>query len=258
MAVDVVILPPSSLIVTDIVANTYDAAKTAAETSTVSIAAAFLQTLINLQYLNLARDYYNLYKDQRDFYYNTFQQNGELPFANEQFSVAQYNPDYVGLFNAGILPPGALYIFKPIYNNRRVNFISGAISRHARMYNAQVEQSTSLEVDLACTYTDWFSYQFRYEEHKRDVFNERRWANQMDALSYGIKEAATVERGLATSFNAMDEASTKLGNSFAVLGDGYALYKNRKNVINNFLGMPAAELKPINSNYDETTFANYA
>lgn len=224
-----------------ILANIPDTSNRIIDSIGVTAAATIFSLYIQAKYLNLAEDYYDLYKDQRDFYYNNFQGQGELPFTNEQFGVAPYNPDYIGVFHVGILPPGALYLFNPLIALRR-SFVSPSWTRKARMYNSQLEVSGSYAADTAAIADDWYSYMFRYEEHKRDVFNERRWANQMDALSYGVKEAANVERGLATSFAVFDEAQGQVVSEINSVGNGLSTYLQRKDTLSKLLSEPKSQL----------------
>lgn len=186
-------------------------------------------------YNQLAQNYFNDYQSQREFYFNTFQLSGEQPFNTEQFGISFYSPTYTATFYTGsVFPPSAMYLFNPQIFNRRAALgdnvsVQGTWYRFAERYsplnatNIQ-EASGSFGMDVADIFDDWFSYMFRYEEHKRDVFNERRWADQMGSLSYGVKEAYAVEREMGTSFEVYDKAQGQLISSEDTVLNGLATF----------------------------------
>ena len=196
----------------------------------IALAAVVVSIAIAENYINLANNYYADYSVMRNFYYNTFQQQGELPFTNETFGLAFYAPDYIGVNNVGYLPPGAWYLFNPELVSRTAN-ITATQGRYGSRYSAPLEVAGSAPMDVASITDDWNSYMNRYEEHKRDVFNARWWASRMDALSYGNKEAAMTERGLATSFAVFDNASGELESNINSIGNGLASYRNYVNTV---------------------------
>jgi hypothetical protein len=194
---------------------------------------------VNNQYQTLASNYFNDYQAQRNFYFSTFQASGEAPFATEQFGVPFYAPDYVGHNSAfyggptGYFPPGAWFFFNTVLTNRIGAIGSssafGYWQRYASRYTANgnsinLENSSTFAMESASIVDDWNSYMNRYEEHKRDVWNEKRWADQMGSLSYGVKEAYTVERGLGTAFWQFDEAQGQMISADATLGNGLATF----------------------------------
>lgn len=212
-------------------ADTFQGIELALETFGVIAVTAQLN-IIQTAYDTLAKNYYTLYKTQRDFYFNNFQVSGELPFVTEQFGVAFYGPDYGSTNHVGYLPPSVGFLFYPQEANRIASLGSpttaGYWSRYGSRYGSSQEQAGSYFMDLASLVDDWSSYQFRYEEHKRDVLNERRWASQMGALSYGVKEAYNVESGLGTSFQVMDEAQGQLISQDSTIVNGLATYIGNK------------------------------
>lgn len=209
------------------------------------------QFLTAQKHIDLASKYYDLYDEQRQYYYGNFQANGELPLNNQVFAVPFYTPGYTGATTAS-----ALFWF----NNFRTvvnNFFPLTIVRHTNMYNAgNFISQPSFDVDFAEIQDDWYSYMFRYEEHKRDVYNARRWAQQMDSLGYGVKEGASVERGLATSFQVFDEAQGQLGSALNTLGNGLSTYSRYNKVINAFMNEPEAERKQQQSNFQNVQQQN--
>jgi hypothetical protein len=228
-------------------ADYFQGAELAAETAIGFLVANEINN-VQSKYNDLATDYFNLYQTQRQFYYNNFQLNGEAPFATEQFGITFYAPDYTGTFHTGYFPPGAWFLFNPEVTNRvaalGTNTANGYWADYANRYTPTsiapaFEVSSTFATELASILDDWNSYMNRYEEHKRDVFNERRWANRMGSLSYGVKEAYTVERGLGTAFGDFDEAQGHLISADATLLNGlstFAGYRSMQKALREDLG----------------------
>ncbi len=228
-------------------ADYFQGAELAAETI-IGFLVANAVNNVQSDYNTLAQNYFNLYQTQRNFYFNNFQLSGEAPFATEQFGIAFYSPDYVGVYHNGYLPPGVWLFFRPQLTNRLASLGStitnGYWQQFAERYTPSTasviqEISGTFAMEVANTLDDWDSYQNRYEEHKRDVLNERRWSSQMGSLSYGVKEAYTVERGLATGFEVYDEAQGQLISADNTVLNGlatFAGYKQMQKALNEDLG----------------------
>jgi hypothetical protein len=208
------------------------AAEFAAETFVGFLVANAINNVQN-DYNDLAVNYFNLYQYQRTFYFNNFQFSGELPFANEQFGITFYDPEYIQVNNIGYFPPSSMWLFLPQFANRLSAIGSEVSAGYWRRYGSRYvpfgmtqfqEVSGTFSMTIAEIKDDWWSYQFRYEEHKRDVLNERRWASQMGSLSYGVKEAYEVERGMGTSFQVMDEAHAQLISADSTMLNGLATF----------------------------------
>jgi hypothetical protein len=199
------------------------------------------------EYNALAKKYYSNYEVQRRFYSETFQLAGEGPFVYEQFDIPFYEPDYFGMDSVGYFSPGAWFLFRPQLDNR-INAmgndqVPGYWKRFAKRYNpiqsAITLDMSSYALDVASINDDWNSYMNRYEEHKRDVLNERRWANQVGALGFSIKTGEQIERGLATAFSVFDKAQGQLTSSLDTIGNGLASsfgYKRMQNALKDELG----------------------
>ena len=209
----------------------------------VGLAIVALSDWVERSYINLANGYYQLYSQQGDFYYNNFQANGELPLNTELFAVPFYVPLY-----SGANPSSSLAYFNPQLQFQTSNW-QPTFQNHLNMFNSQdANPRVPSAVGLAEISDDWGSYYFRYEEHRRDVYNLRRYAQQMDSLSYGVKEAAMVERGLASSFAVFDEANGQLVSSINTMGNGIMGFMGA-NRANGSLA-PAATQAQRGSNFD--------
>jgi hypothetical protein len=221
----------------------------------VSVASQIAASIIVVDALNrvqnkynqLALKYYSHYETQRQFYFNTFQAQGEAPFVFEQFGITFYSPDYVGMDRVDYLPPGAWYLFNPELTNR-VNAMGNSTTdgywprftgRYTPSRAAVLLDATSYAMDLASVIDDWNSYINRYEEHKRDVLNERRWGNMVGALEYGTKHGESVEWGLATSFAVFDKAQGEYSSSLSTIANGLAThagYRRMQSALKDELG----------------------
>lgn len=233
--------------------DTFEAAVIAADTA-AGAAYAALMTVIGFQYVDLANNYYDLYKEQRNFYYNNFQAAGELPFNTELYAVPFYVPLYdpSGTYlNNGTTLNSSLFYYTNEVNIVANNFTE-TFQNHLRMFNSgDVNPAVPTFIDLSEIGDDWLSYMFRFEEHRRDVTNSRRFAQNMDSLSYGVKEGAMVERGLATSFLVFDEAQGQLVSSINTLADGYFGYSAYRKEVKEILETPKAIPDRImGSNFD--------
>lgn len=229
------------------------AAIIAADTA-AGIAFAILISLVAGDYIDLANDYYHLYRDQRNFYYNNFQLQGEAPLNNELYGVPFYVPlyDSTGVWiSNGVTTRSSLYYWRTQANYQDTTVFPTTLTNHLLMFNANLSLVTPALFELSEINNDWATYYYNYEEHRRDVYNARRYAQQMDSLSYGVKEGAQIERGLATSFAAFDEAQGHLVSAMNTTVDDVSAGIGYVRQIREQLEIPKA--KPdgiIRSNFD--------
>lgn len=181
----------------------------------VAAASAVASIAASAQYLNIAEDYYDLYREQRDFYNLNFQYGAEQPFATEVFAEPVYVADYSGA--------------STMLNNDMLVYLDGFelwYERKMRMYHMpnflNTATHTPQEVDRAAHMDDWNNYTYARERHLEDVYNARRFSRMLDAANAGVKQGTAVERGLATSFPLLDAAYGNVGDFFAVQSNGLA------------------------------------
>ena len=229
------------------------AAVIAADTA-AGTAFAVLLTLVADQYIDLANNYYHLYRDQRNFYYSTFQIQGEEPLVNELYGVPFYVPlyDSAGTWvSNGIVTNSSLFYYRPQEAYQANTIFQTTLTNHLEMFNSSLLLQTPALFEMAEIFDDWSVYFYRYEEHRRDVYNARRYAQNMDALSYGIKEGAQIERGLATSFAVFDEAQGRLVNAMNSSLDDVTTHLGYARQIKEQLEIPKATPdKTVRSNFD--------
>lgn len=186
-------------------------------------AAAGIGSIINgFEMVSLSRDYYNLYRDQREFYYNVFQHSAETPLVNEILGIPIYYKDYAGriltLYNANTGPFGG-----------KSGDALGWWSRHGRMFGLPMDPSIKeYEPDIAKLKSDWTNYLFRFEEHWADVRNDDRWAKRMMAHNVGIKQGTAVSGSLGNSLSQYQQHIADMSSQLATWGNGIARYAGYK------------------------------
>lgn len=229
------------------------AAIIAADTA-AGVAFAILITLVANDYIDLANDYYHLYRDQRNFYYNNFQLQGEAPLTNELYGV----PFYVPLYDSGgtwvsngIVTHSSLFYYRPQAFFQANTVFGTTLPNHLLMFNSSLLLQVPVLFELSEISDDWATYFYRYEEHRRDVYNVRRYAQNMDALSFGVKEGAQIERALGTSFAVFDEAQGRLVNAMNSTVDDVTSHIGYVRQIREQLEVPKAKPDGImRSNFD--------
>ena len=161
--------------------------------------------------------YYEMYRDQREFYFQEFVTGGEVPFVNEVFAEPVYTPQYLAasdsIRNDMLLFPGG---FENWY------------ARKTKMYHMQgfldVDSHTPQALDRRAHEDDMLNYVYAREEHLTDVYNVRRISRQLDSMNVGIKQGSYIERGLASSFAVLDDAYGNSASFFATQANGLARF----------------------------------
>lgn len=198
-------------------------------------AAAIANLAIQLKYIDLANDYYDLYDAQRQFYYSNFQNNpnGELGLLNQVFNSPLAGNGQSGTsYNPGYTPQSASV---EVFDNTEFGS-SQWWSHHTYMYNDTpftqgfdgygnvVTNGQPEFLDRRATTTDFDNYLYRYEEHRKDVYDERTWEWQNQSLNFGVKQANVAQSGIATSFSFLDLATTNMADWFATQANGLSRY----------------------------------
>lgn len=187
-------------------------------TQVVEAIGTIVSAYASFKLLEVARDNYNLWKEQREYYYNTFQYGVEKPLAAEIFAVGVRQLDYsqqaATIYDANTGPLGG-----------DAGDSAAWLNRHAAMYNTLADQDiTEAPVDLARLKSDWANYLFRFEEHDVDVFNDVRWGRRIAIHNIGIKQGTAISSALATSFSAYEDSMNDTADQFAQIANGAAAY----------------------------------
>lgn len=192
-------------------------------TQVAEAAAGVAGVLSSFKLLDLAKDYYELYKEQREFYYTTFQQGVEKPLAEEIYNDAKPVLDYSGrvatAYNAATGP----------FGGRSADMLAWW-ERHRRTYGAYEDANLRKEsvLDIARIKSDWTNYLFRFEETYFDLRNDVRWRKRIALHNIGIKEGTAVTSSMATSLGQYQDQISNFGDQMATYGNGIARYVGYK------------------------------
>ena len=192
-------------------------------TQAAEAAAGLASIYTGFKILDIAEDYYDLYKDQRNFYYNTFQAGVESPLANEIYGdtkpVLNYN-DLISALVAGATGP----------LGGESSDVQGWWERHAAAYNAPLDLRLQQEfaVKRAAIISDWTNYLFRFAEMYYDVQDDIRWKKRLQLHNLGIKQGTAISSALNTSLGQYENQLADMGNMFAAFGNGIAMQAGYK------------------------------
>lgn len=173
--------------------------------------------------LDLSRKYYNLYKHQREFYYDTFQTGLETPLAAEVYADPVYALNYTGrLATAYATETGPF--------GGKSTDAAGWWLRHGSAYNLPNDPRLLKELpfDLAALKSDWTNYLFRFEEQFYDVANDIRWRKRLALHNIGIKQGTAVAGSLDSALSQFADNIQDFGNQLATYGNGIAKYAGYK------------------------------
>lgn len=191
-------------------------------TQAAEAAAGIGSILAGFKNVELARKYYDLYAEQRNFYYDVFHNGVEAPLINELYTIPVYARQYATrvatLYNGVTGPFGG-----------QSGDILGWWTRHANMYGAAVDaQITELDTDQARLQSDWTNYLFRFEELWADVRNDTRWTRRLAAHNLGIKQGSAVSATLNSSLTEFQGHISDMASQLATYGNGIARYAGYK------------------------------
>lgn len=200
--------------VTDITEITTQAAEAAAGLGSI---------LQSYDLIKIARNYYDLYKRQRDFYYNTFQTGVEGSLAAEIFADPKPIIDYAGqvaaAYNTDTGPFGG-----------KATDIQGWWTRHAQAYGTAIDPNLTLELltDSLRIKTDWTNYLFRFEETQFDLKSDIRWKKRLAVHNVGLKIGSNISSALDTSLSEYQGHIADTASQLATYGNGIARWVGYK------------------------------
>lgn len=192
-------------------------------TQAAEAAAGIAGILAGFKLLDLARDYYNLYEDQREFYYSTFQQGVEAPIAAEVFADPLPLLDYTGRIAT------AYNIDTGPFGGRSSNAIDWW-GRHRRAYGTFSEANLVKEsvLDIVRIKSDWTNYLSRFEETYFDLRNDIRWRKRVALHNIGIKQGTSVTSSLGDALGQYQNNIQNFQDQMATYGNGIAAYSGYK------------------------------
>lgn len=179
------------------------------------LAAAIAEYELKKKSIDLAKDYYNVNKQDYAFF-QTVHQPAIGSSASEVFSAL--NPTYAYDFYASV--PAAI---------AKVNNIDkqwAVARRQIPKYN--VGQQRKLDYDMAIArahaVTAGWNAGIRYELSWVDDHNNRAFARKAAVANVGISVGNIVREGLANSVSSLATSYDSLGDTIASIGNGYAAY----------------------------------
>ena len=186
-------------------------------TQAVEAAAGIAGIYNGFKILEISEDYYKLYKEQRDFYYGTFQAGLEAPLASEVYTDPKPILDYAGristAYNTDTGPFGG-----------RAGDAQAWWERHANAYGAirDTRLQAEYQFDVLRVKSDWSNYLFRFEETYFDLRNDIRWRKRMGLHNIGIKQGTAVASAMDSALTAYQGHLQDFGNQLATYGNGIA------------------------------------
>lgn len=187
-------------------------------TQIIEAIGAIASGIQNMKIIEISQDYYDLYKDQREFYYTVFQQGVEAPLIDEIYNEQRYVKDYAArvgtLYNSVTGPFGGAS-----------TDALGWWTRHADMYGDNPDpRIKELDNDIARIQSDWTNHQFRFEESWADTRHDSRWERRLMAHNFANKQATAISSSLSGALDNYQNQIQDLGSMLATYGNGVALY----------------------------------
>lgn len=186
-------------------------------TQAAEAAAGVASIYSSFKLLSVARSYYDLYRDQKQYYYDTFQSGLEAPLSSEVYAIQKPTLDYaktvLSAYNPDTGPLGG-----------QSGDPNAWWSRHAAAYglprDARLQQEMSLE--LARVKSDWTNYLFRFAETYYDLENDIRWKKRLSLHNIGIKTGTAVSSALQGSLGTYQQHVADFSGQLATFGNGIA------------------------------------
>lgn len=181
--------------------------------------------------LDLAEDYYKLYRDQREFYYTTFQRGVEQPLAVEVYQDPRPTLDYAGrvatMYNKDTGPFGGLATDAMGWRARHLATVGDAADAQ---YNAMFEEVYASD-DMRLR-SDWTNYMFRFEETYYDTRVDIWWKKRLSLHNIGIKQGTAVTSAMSGALDNFQSHIAEFGSQLATYANGIARQSAYKKGVN--------------------------
>ncbi len=171
-----------------------------------------------------ARNYYNVNKQDFDFWNTTYNPN-MLASLNESkarafYTNGTYTPqfgqlDYLASTGRG-QSRASLRVDKEWLNTRR------KISRYNIGHGRRVDYKYAM-ARFNSELEGW-NLGFRYEDNRKMLYDEQRHAHQAEILNLGIGAGNAARRGLATAVEGLSEARSQKAGIYGALSNGLSTY----------------------------------
>jgi hypothetical protein len=180
------------------------------------------QLILELQNLNTAKNYYNTNKKDFDFFQSTYE-----PTLQSALTEAMNRP----LYESGIFLPqyGTLdYISNTArgvsQGPRKLDREWFMTRRRLQKYHVGVGRWIDYKYVIAkmgATLDGW-NLGFRYEDTRKQAYDEQRHAHRLQILNLGIGVGNAARAGLATAVGTLSEARTEAASGAATIANGAA------------------------------------
>lgn len=181
------------------------------------------QALMLDQNYQLAKSYYNTNKADFDFFQSTYE--GNMASANvEARNRPFYSPDYIS--NTGrAMARASTLDRKWFYTRRNIPKYNVGLGRRVDYKFSVAKYGAELE--------GW-NIGFRYEDTRKQKYDEQRHAHQTEILNIGIGAGNAARAGLATAVDKLSDARSQIASNLGSLGNGLATniaYNNTTNAV---------------------------
>jgi len=195
-------------------------------TQVAEAAGALGNMFVAFKMLAVSREYYKLYNEQREFYYDVFQYGIEGPLASITFAVPIRRLDHTAqaqtAYESATGPFGG-----------QSGDIGGWWERHANMYGTVRDDIiTALPADTARLQSDWANYLFRFEEHYNETFNDIRFNRRLGIHNIGLKQGSYISASLKASFENYEDMMDMTADSVSATANGASKYSAYRRGLN--------------------------
>lgn len=222
-------------------------------TQAVEAAAMIGSLWSSFKVVDQARDYYNLYNAQRQFYYSTFQIGAEAPLAATVYNTNIAIINYIGA-------DAELYKSTGIFGGNMGDSL-GWWQRHAAVFGTTQSAPILNEEytqDRALLFSHWANIMFRFEESNADLLNDIRWDHRMKLHNVGLKQQSNAVSGLAVAEGQREDTLTRTSSYFAEMSGSLAerrgLVQAHKDVQARYAAMANGQLPQLGSTPTPPTY----
>jgi len=214
------------------------------------IAIEVAQYALLVQDLNTAQNYYDTNKKDFDFFASTYE-GRMVTSLNEAMTRPIYEagvflPQYGTLDYLAVLGRGLSMAA------RRVDYQWYLTRRRQSKYNVGkgkwIDYKFTME-KIQQGFQGW-NIGFRYEDHRKDAYDEQRHANRVNILNLGIGVGNMARNGLATSVRALSEARTQAAGQLGAFSNDLGYSSGKKTYDKN---RPTQLATQTDSMYQEST-----
>lgn len=187
--------------------------------------------------LDLAKDYYNLYKDQREFYYTTFQRGVEQPLSVEVYQDARPAMDYAGrvstMYNKDTGPFGGLATDVMGWRARHLATVGDKPTNQTQPNGVYYDKYTPIiqsvyAADNMRLRSDWTNYMFRFEEYYTDNRIDIWWKKRLSLHNIGVKQGTAITSAMSGALENFQSHIAEFGSQLATYANGIAKYSAYK------------------------------